>query len=39
MATERRREIVLGAVLLVLVFVLYRAWASVGTVRASELIA
>ena len=31
MATERRREIVLGVVLLVLVFVLYRAWASVGT--------
>ena len=36
MATERRREIVLGAVLLVLVFVLYRAWASVGTSEPSS---
>ena len=31
MATERQRQLVLGLVLVVLAFVLYRAWASVGT--------
>ena len=31
MATERQRQMALGVVLVVLAFVLYRAWASVGT--------
>src|SRR5688572_20952812 len=31
MATERPRQIALGLVLVVLAFVLYRAWAAVGT--------
>ena len=35
MATERQRQIAIGAMLVVLAFVLYRAWASFGTTSAA----